>query len=96
MNDALNVPAVRVDAAAVARIKSELDISDRSRIVTSTLRPSSTLVPLISVRRRHAATVFASSFSSTATAEPTWSAAPNTAASSSDGLSDRGFMSHLR
>jgi uncharacterized protein YaaN involved in tellurite resistance len=29
-----NVPAVRVDATAVARIKSEIDISDRSRIVT--------------------------------------------------------------
>jgi len=34
MNDAINVPAVRVDASAVARIRSELDISDRSRIVT--------------------------------------------------------------
>lgn len=34
MNETINVPAVMVDASAVARIKSEIDISDRSRIVT--------------------------------------------------------------
>ncbi|MBR1200718.1 toxic anion resistance protein [Bradyrhizobium sp. AUGA SZCCT0240] len=34
MSEAINVPAVMVDATAVARIKSEIDISDRSRIVT--------------------------------------------------------------
>src|SRR5215813_5927398 len=34
MSETINVPAVRVDASAVARIKSEIDISDRSRIVT--------------------------------------------------------------
>jgi uncharacterized protein YaaN involved in tellurite resistance len=34
MSETINVPAVMVDASAVARIKSEIDISDRSRIVT--------------------------------------------------------------
>jgi len=34
MSDTVNVPAVVVDASAMARIKSEIDISDRSRIVT--------------------------------------------------------------
>ena len=34
MSENSNVAAVRVDATAVARIKSEIDISDRSRIVT--------------------------------------------------------------
>ena len=34
MSETINVPAVMVDASAVARIKSEVDISDRSRIVT--------------------------------------------------------------
>src|SRR5215510_12943041 len=34
MSETINVPAVMVDATAVARIKSEIDISDRSRIVT--------------------------------------------------------------
>src|ERR1700754_1793076 len=34
MSETINVPAVMVDAHAVARIKSEIDISDRSRIVT--------------------------------------------------------------
>ena len=34
MNETTNVPAVWADQTAVARIKSEIDISDRSRIVT--------------------------------------------------------------
>src|SRR3984893_10116116 len=34
MSETINVPAVIADASAVARIKSEIDISDRSRIVT--------------------------------------------------------------
>jgi hypothetical protein len=34
MSEAINVPAVTADASAVSRIKSEIDISDRSRIVT--------------------------------------------------------------
>ena len=34
MNETISVPAVQSDATAVARIKSEIDISDRSRIVT--------------------------------------------------------------
>jgi uncharacterized protein YaaN involved in tellurite resistance len=34
MSETINLPAVAADAAAVARIKSEIDISDRSRIVT--------------------------------------------------------------
>jgi uncharacterized protein YaaN involved in tellurite resistance len=34
MSETINLPAVATDAAAVARIKSEIDISDRSRIVT--------------------------------------------------------------
>ncbi len=34
MSEAINVPAVMADASAVGRIKSEIDISDRSRIVT--------------------------------------------------------------
>jgi len=34
MNETINVPAVVADASVVARIKSEIDISDRSRIVT--------------------------------------------------------------
>ena len=34
MSETINVPAVMVDASAVTRIKSEIDISDRSRIVT--------------------------------------------------------------
>ncbi|MGO4716360.1 toxic anion resistance protein [Bradyrhizobium sp. 2TAF24] len=34
MNETVNLPAVTSDASAVARIKSEIDISDRSRIVT--------------------------------------------------------------
>ena len=34
MSETINVPAVMVDATAVTRIKSEIDISDRSRIVT--------------------------------------------------------------
>ena len=34
MSETINVPAVMVDTSAVARIKSEIDISDRSRIVT--------------------------------------------------------------
>ena len=34
MSETINVPAVMADASAVARIKSEIDISDRSRIVT--------------------------------------------------------------
>jgi uncharacterized protein YaaN involved in tellurite resistance len=34
MSEAIKVPAVMMDASAVARIKSEIDISDRSRIVT--------------------------------------------------------------
>ena len=77
------------------RFASWLLYVDRSRIVTSTLRPSSTFVLLISVRRRHAAAVFASSLSSAATAEPTCTVAPSMATSSSDRLGDRGFMSHL-
>src|SRR5215470_14089927 len=34
MSETINVPAVMVDATAIARIQSEIDISDRSRIVT--------------------------------------------------------------
>ena len=34
MSETINVPAVMVDASAVAQIKSAIDISDRSRIVT--------------------------------------------------------------
>jgi uncharacterized protein YaaN involved in tellurite resistance len=34
MSETINVPAVMADASAVTRIKSEIDISDRSRIVT--------------------------------------------------------------
>src|ERR1700716_2675685 len=34
MSETINVPAVVTDASAVARIKSEIDLSDRSRIVT--------------------------------------------------------------
>ncbi|MBR0873679.1 toxic anion resistance protein [Bradyrhizobium tropiciagri] len=34
MSETINVPAVMVDASAVARIRSEIDIADRSRIVT--------------------------------------------------------------
>ena len=34
MSETINVPAVPADASAVARIKSEIDISDRSRLVT--------------------------------------------------------------
>src|SRR5712664_1959872 len=34
MSETINVPAVMADVSAVTRIKSEIDISDRSRIVT--------------------------------------------------------------
>src|SRR6267154_1038320 len=34
MSETINVPAVTADASVVSRIKSEIDISDRSRIVT--------------------------------------------------------------
>ena len=34
MNETINVPALPADASAIARIKSEIDISDRARIVT--------------------------------------------------------------
>jgi len=34
MSETINVPAIAADASAVTRIKSEIDISDRSRIVT--------------------------------------------------------------
>src|SRR3954471_14517087 len=34
MDDSPNLPAILPDVAAVARIKSEIDISDRSRLVT--------------------------------------------------------------
>src|SRR5258708_2965734 len=34
MSETINLPAVGTGASAVARIKSEIDISDRSRIVT--------------------------------------------------------------
>src|SRR6202163_5167883 len=34
MSETINVPAVMADPSAVTRIKSEIDISDRSRIVT--------------------------------------------------------------
>jgi uncharacterized protein YaaN involved in tellurite resistance len=34
VTETINVPAVQADASAVARIKTEIDISDRSRIVT--------------------------------------------------------------
>jgi uncharacterized protein YaaN involved in tellurite resistance len=34
MSETVNLPAVMADASAVTRIKSEIDISDRSRIVT--------------------------------------------------------------
>jgi uncharacterized protein YaaN involved in tellurite resistance len=34
VSDTISVPAVQADATAVTRIKSEIDISDRSRIVT--------------------------------------------------------------
>lgn len=34
MSQTINVPALPTDASAVARIKSEIDISDRSRLVT--------------------------------------------------------------
>lgn len=34
VNETINVPALPTDASAVARIKSEIDISDRSRLVT--------------------------------------------------------------
>lgn len=34
MSETISVPALPADAAAIARIKSEIDISDRSRIVT--------------------------------------------------------------
>lgn len=34
MSETINVPALPTDASAVARIKSEIDISDRSRLVT--------------------------------------------------------------
>ena len=34
MNETISVPALPADVSAVARIKSEIDISDRSRIVT--------------------------------------------------------------
>ncbi len=34
MSETINLPAVQADASAVARIKSEIDISDRSRLVT--------------------------------------------------------------
>jgi uncharacterized protein YaaN involved in tellurite resistance len=34
VNETISVPAVQADGAAVARIRSEIDISDRSRIVT--------------------------------------------------------------
>src|ERR1700681_417000 len=34
MSETINVPAVMADPSAVARIKSEIDISDRSRLVT--------------------------------------------------------------
>src|SRR5215467_5739621 len=34
MNDTANLPAVKTDPSAVARIKSMIEISDRSRIVT--------------------------------------------------------------
>jgi uncharacterized protein YaaN involved in tellurite resistance len=34
VSETINVPAVPADASAIARIKSEIDISDRSRLVT--------------------------------------------------------------
>src|SRR5579864_6460624 len=34
MSDAINLPALTTDPSTVARIRSEIDISDRSRIVT--------------------------------------------------------------
>jgi uncharacterized protein YaaN involved in tellurite resistance len=34
MSETINVPAVTADASVVSRIKSEIDISDRSRLVT--------------------------------------------------------------
>src|SRR5215475_15133926 len=34
VSETINLPTVQADASAVARIKSEIDISDRSRIVT--------------------------------------------------------------
>src|SRR5215813_2545251 len=34
MSETVNVPAIIADSSAVARIKSEIDISDRSRLVT--------------------------------------------------------------
>ena len=34
MNETISVPALPADASAIARIQSEIDISDRSRIVT--------------------------------------------------------------
>src|SRR5262245_37331222 len=34
VSETSNLPAVQADASAVARIKTEIDISDRSRIVT--------------------------------------------------------------
>ena len=34
MSETIGVPALAADASAIARIKTEIDISDRSRIVT--------------------------------------------------------------